>query len=379
MKNALLKFGLVFGLAGLLFGADVSYRYSASAQTKTQAPQTGPAASPTPVPTQAPEPTPEDDDEPIKIETELVNVLFTASDSSRRFVTSLKKEDIRVLEDGKPQEIFTFERQVDLPLSLAVVVDTSISQERTLPEEKEAAKSFLEDVVRPAKDEVAILSFTGDTTLEQGLTGNLQRLRRAVDRVEFVPPSGYTGGGVVTDPSRGTGTPPISGRNQRTAGSTAIWDAIWVTSRDVLGESPERTRRAIILITDGYDTSSSKRIADAVSEAQRNEVLIYCIGIGDDIYGGVLEGPLKKLTESTGGRAYFPRSEADLRNAFTQIQIDLRSQYLVAYEPSNPQKDGTFRKITVEAANPALASQKMKFVHRQGYFAKSESAPAKKK
>ena len=120
-----------------------------------------------------------------------------------------KAEDIRVLEDGQPQEIFTFQQNIDLPLSLAILIDTSASEERTLPDEKIAARAFLENVLRPDKDEAAMLSFTGETTLEQGFSGNLERLRRAIDRVEFIPPSGYIGGGVVVN-----GTPPISGTNQ---------------------------------------------------------------------------------------------------------------------------------------------------------------------
>jgi Ca-activated chloride channel family protein len=346
--------------------------YPAS-QAQTEKSAARPAATPTPSPT--PEVV-DEDDEPLKIEADLVNVLFTAADTNKRFITDLKKEDVRILEDGQPQQIFTFYRQVDLPLSLAILIDTSISQERTLPEEKEAAKAFLNDVVRQGKDEVAILSFTGDTTLEQGLTGNIQRLGRAVDRVEFVPPSGYIGRGVVTGPGGGApGTPPINDRAQQTAGSTAIWDAIWVSSNDVLRTAPQGTRRAIILITDGDDTSSSKKFGDAIDAATRSDALIYCIGIGDDFYRGVMEPTLRKLSDNTGGRAFFPRNELELQHAFTQIQLDLRSQYLLAYEPTNPKKDGTYRKIQIEVTNPTY--KKAKLVHRQGYFAQTEGKTKK--
>jgi len=157
----------------------------------------------------------------IRTETDLTNLLFNAADKSNRFITTLRQEDIRVLEDGQPQDIFTFQQNIDLPLSLAILIDTSASEERTLPDEKEAARAFLENVLRPNKDEAAVVSFTGETTLEQGFSGNIERLRRAIDRVEFVPPSGYVGGGVVVN-----GTPPISGTNQSLAGSTAIWDAV---------------------------------------------------------------------------------------------------------------------------------------------------------
>ena len=311
-----------------------------------------------------PKPTVTDEDEPIKIETEAVNVLFTAQDKNRRLLTNLKPEDVRILENGQPQQISGFSRQVDLPLSLAILIDTSASQERTLPEEKEAAISFLESVVRPDKDEVSVISFTGDSTLEQGMTSNLTRLRRSVERVQFVPPAGYIGGGVV-------GTPPISGSNQAVAGSTAIWDCIWVTSEEVLGPAPDKTRRAIILLTDGYDTFSRKKLDDAARAAQKAEAVIYSVGIGDKFYDGVNKGVLEKISEKTGGRAYFPKDEIELREAFKQIQDEMRSQYLLAYEPSNPAKDGSYRTIEIELVNPQLQKEKIKLTHRQGYFAKT--------
>lgn len=334
--------------------------FAASERIDAQAVPPNPPSKSAPTPT----PTPNPDDEIIKIDTETVNVLFTAQDRNRRLLTSLKREDIKIFEDGKEQEITDFSRQIDLPLSLAILIDTSISQERTLPEEKAAAISFLEAVVRPAKDEVAVISFTGESTLEQGMTNNLTRLRRAIDRVRFIPPSGYIGGGVTG------GTPPISGDNQATQGSTAIWDAIWVTSDEILGPAPERTRRAIILLSDGVNTFGKKKLDEAVNAALRSEAIIFSIGIGDDFYGGVDRVTLNKLSEKTGGRAYFPKDEAELRAAFRQIQDEMRSQYLISYEPTNQNRDGSYRRIEVQIANPQLQKDKVKFTHRQGYFAK---------
>ncbi len=308
------------------------------------------------------------DDEVLRVESDLTNLLFTAIDKNKRFITTLKQGDIRVFEDGAPQEIFTFQRETDRPLSLAILIDTSASQERTLPDEKAAARAFVDAVVREAKDEVAVLSFTGETTLEQGLTGNASRARRAIDRVEFVAPSGYVGGGVAVP-----GTPPISGTNQTLAGSTAIWDAIWVTSREVLSGTSDKTRRAIILLTDGVDTSSQfMKRNDAVDAAVKDDVVIYTIGIGDNYgYDGVEESTLRKLSERTGGRAYFPKDETDLRTAFAQIQQELRSQYLVAYSPTKKIKDGSFRQLKIEVVNPELRKQNLRLTYRQGYFAKS--------
>jgi VWFA-related protein len=307
----------------------------------------------------------------VRVETDLTNILFTAIDKNKRFITEMRKEDVRILEDGVPQEIFTFERQTDRPLSLALLIDTSISEERTLPAEKRAAAAFVDSVVRADKDEVAVISFTGESTLEQGLTGSTQRIRRALERVEFVPPAGYIGGGTVS------GTPPISGTNQSLAGSTAIWDSVWVTSEDVLSQTSDKTRRAIILLTDGQDTSSQKKMAEAVDRAVKNDVVVYCIGIGDAEYGGINEGSLKKVAERTGGRAFFPDDESELRAAFTQIQLELRSQFLVAYSPTNKNRDGSFRKVQIEILNPDLRKQSLRLNYRQGYFARTATASTK--
>jgi Ca-activated chloride channel homolog len=327
-----------------------------------------PTPSPTP-PVNPKEEIPLESDEVVRVETNLTSIFFTAADSSKRFVSNLEKEDVRVLEDGRSQEIFTFQKNLDLPLSIAILIDTSQSEERTLPDEKAAARSFLESVMKPQRDEAAIVSFTGDVTLEQGFTGNLERLRRAIDRVEFVPPSGYIGGGVVVG-----STPPISDQNQMMAGSTALWDAVWASSNELLSDSADNTRRAIILLTDGVDTISQVKMHEAIERAQKADALIYAIGIGDSYQGGVDMGSLKKIAERTGGRAYFPRSESELRSAFDQIQRDLREQYLVAYSPSNKARDGTYRKIQIEIVDPELRKQNLKLNYRPGYFAKTAGA-----
>src|SRR5689334_3980058 len=332
--------------------------------------------SPSPTPRNRDE-LPQDSDEVIKTETNLTNIFFTAADKNKRFISNLKAEDIRVFEDGQQQDIFTFQTNIDLPLSLSILIDCSASEERTLPDEKEAARAFLENILGPSgKDEAAILSFTGETTLEQGFSGNIERLRRAIDRVEFVPPSGYIGGGVVVN-----GTPPISGTNQAIAGSTAIWDAVYATSEELIGTSAEHTRRAIILLTDGDDTSSRLKMDEAITAAQKADAFIYAIGIGDRYTFNVNEGALRKIAEKTGGRAYFPRHERDLRDAFAQIQRDLREQYLVAYSPKNKNRDGSYRKIEIQIVNPDLKQQNLKLNYRTGYFAKTAipETPTKRK
>lgn len=348
----------------LLCGGIASRTLSAKNESNTQGATA--FASPSPTPRNREE-VPQDSDEVIKTETNLTNIFFTAADKNKRFISDLKAEDIRIFEDGRQQEIFTFQQNIDLPLSIAILIDTSISEQYTLPEEKEAARAFLENVLRPQRDEAAIVSFTGETTLEQGFTGSIDRLRRAIDHVEFVPPSGYIGGGVIVN-----GTPPISGTNQSLAGSTAIWDAVWATSEELIVQSAEHSRRAIILLTDGDDTSSRMKMHDAIERAQKADALIYAIGIGDRYQFNVNEGDLRKIAERTGGRAYFPKHERDLRDAFTQIQRDLREQYLVAYSPSNKNRDGSYRKIEIQVINPTLKQQDLKLNYRAGYFAKTD-------
>lgn len=344
------------------------------AQDKTRARRTNetqPSPSPTP---RLKDELPQDSDEVVRVETNLTTIFFTAADKNKRFISTLKKEDLRVLEDGQAQELFTFQQNTDLPLSAAILIDCSASEERTLPDEKAAARSFLEAVLRPGRDEAAIVSFTGEVTLEQGFTGSIERLRRAIDRVDFVPPAGYIGGGIVVG-----GTPPISDTNQALAGSTAIWDAVWATSNELLQDSADNARRAIILLTDGEDTISQVKMNDAIERAQKADALVYTIGIGDSYNFGVNEGALRKIAEQTGGRAYFPRSERELREAFAQIQRDLREQYLVAYSPLNKARDGSYRRIQIEITNPELRKQ-LKLNYRPGYFAKTPAAgsPAKK-
>lgn len=389
LTASLLTWAVVAGHAARVRAAQSSSVTPAPQESATRprrsgddAPAPGASASATPLPqgqTAKPAPakgdeTPVDEDDVLRVETDLTNTLFTAVDKNKRFVTTLKQEDVRVFEDNVEQQVFTFQRETDRPLSLAILIDTSGSQERTLPEEKRAAREFVDAVVRPTKDEVAVISFTGEVVLEQGLTGNTSRVRRAIDKVEFVPPAGYIGGGVVV------GTPPIVDPSQSLAGWTALWDAVWVTSNEILSGTSDKTRRAMILLTDGVDTKSRMKLADAVNSALKSDAIIYAIGIGDDYVDGVDKGSLNKIAERTGGRAYFPRNEEDLRVAFAQIQEELRSQYLLAYSPTNKAKDGSYRQVRIEVVNPELRKQNLRITHRQGYFAQTAAgtvAPAK--
>ena len=141
------------------------------------------------------------------------------------------------------------------------------------------------------------------------------------------------------------------------------------TSREVLANNQGR-RRAIILLTDGRDTNSRATRDEAIDVALANETVIYVIGIGDNRDGGVQTDTLGKVAERTGGRAYFPKKEVDLKAAFASIEQELRAQYLVAYSSTNKTRDGGFRRMTIEITNPELRKEQLKLRYRPGYFAK---------
>ena len=303
------------------------------------------------------------DDDIVRVDTELATVLLTAIDRDRRFVTTLRREDVRVVEDNVPQELSTFERETDLPLTLAVRIDTSRSQERTLPDEKTAARAFIDSVLRPDRDRASVISFTGEAVLQQDMTSDLGKLRGAVEQVKIEFPTG-------SPECEGNVTPERELRCY-----TGVWDAAWVTVNDVLSQTPAQSRRAIILLTDGQDSSSMTKRQEAIDLAVKHNVVIYSIGIGDKEYEGVAHDALRKISEKTGGRAFFPESKPELDAAFAQLQQELRSQYLLAYRPSNTRRDGSFRQVRVEVVNPELRKQKLQLLYRQGYYARSAPRP----
>jgi VWFA-related protein len=310
----------------------------------------------------------EQDPDIIRVDTDLTNLLFTASDKNNRFITTLREEDLRLTEDGVPQTIVTFQRETDRPLAIAFLVDVSASQERTLSQEKAATRAFIETVIKSNKDEAAMIAFTHSSFLEQDLTRDVLSLYRALERVDVAMPSYLGGGPALTGIVSGPGmlAPPREG-------STAIWEAIALTNSRVLaprsgGPAENQRRRAIILLTDGFDTSSRLKRSEAIESSLAAEAVIYAIGIGDGKYSGVDKDALNAVAESTGGRAFFPKKEIDLAKAFGEIEQELRSQYLIAYTSTNKRRDGSYRQMRLEITNPLLQKQKLKLRYRPGYF-----------
>ena len=305
-----------------------------------------------------------DQDDVIRVETDVTNLPFTAMDKERRFITTLRAEDLRVLEDGVPQQLFTFQRETDRPLAIAFLIDVSISQESTLPDEKAAARTFIEKVIESSKDQVAIVPFTGLAYLEQPLTRDLLSVYRVLQRIEPAVPAYFGAGrpltGIPTGP--GLAAPPDEG-------TTAIWDAVALTASNVLANAAGLRRRAIILLTDGLNTSGRLNQKEAINRVLAAEAVVYAIGIGSK-RDGLDRGALRDFAQRTGGRAFFPDKKFDLNAAFAEIERELRTQYLLAYSSSNKKRDGSYRKITIEITNPELKKEKLEIRHRPGYYAK---------
>lgn len=318
------------------------------------------------IPPQTPSPTPSPtpDEEVERIESDATNVLLTATDKKRRFVTTLMADDVRLLEDGVEQRITYFQHETDTPLSIALLVDTSASQEMVIADEREAASAFVRAVLRPGKDTASVLSFTGITRLDQPPTGDAPLLLSAIGglKVEYTEDN------------------PICQNNdlpfeERLRCYTAVFDSVAVSVREALSKTPETTRRAIILLSDGDDTTSKLRLYQAIEFAVRGNTVVYSIGIRDKDFplGSMRKDHLRDLAEQTGGRAFFPKSTQDIATAFSQIEQELRSQYLLSYTSTNRTRDGAYRKVQIEITNPQLRKQKLRLLYRQGYYAKASN------
>lgn len=292
-----------------------------------------------------------------------VALLLTVIDKqSKKFVTTLGKEDVRVVEDGAPQIITDFKQQTDKPLSLIIMLDMSVSQEKIIPVAKQVSREFIDAIISQGRDRVGVVSFMREAKFEQELTLDLKAAHQAIERLEFIPPTGYVSGGMVTS------KPSTDNTDQQFAGSTAIWDTINTVSENIGSQPADNRRRLIVLFTDGQDTSSKLTLERAAKMALKSGVVVYSIGLGDNYYGGINKDVLRKISERTSGRAFFPKKMTDVQGAFAEIEEELRSQYLISYSPSNRKVDDRMRKIKIEIVNPELRKRGLQLSYQQGYF-----------
>jgi Ca-activated chloride channel family protein len=294
--------------------------------------------------------------EPPKIvsTTGLVHLVATVMDRHHNFITDLEQSDFKVSEDGTPQEIRFFGRDTDLPLRIGLLLDTSNSIRPRLEFEQDAAIDFLSSVLRRNKDQAFLMTFDNEPEVIQDYTGDVSELTNAI-------------------------------RKQRAGGGTALNDAIYRASEKLInppsptGQSAE-VRRVLVVISDGDDNLSDHALSEALEGAMRAEVSIYAISTNTDWIA--IDNPdkpskyhldpgdkvLQQFADASGGRVFFPYKVDDLAQSFVDIGTELRSQYFIAYSPTNPLSNGQYRKIEVDAGRKGLIVRTKK-----GYYA---TAPA---
>jgi len=269
----------------------------------------------------------QDSTDPGQIKTITVNVRLpvTVTDKNNRFIVDLKQTDFEIAEDKTPQAIVSFQPQSNLPLDLAVLMDTSTSVRPKLKFEKDAALTFLETMLKSSQDRALFATFDSQVELHQDFINRLDLLTQAINEV-------------------------------KAQGGTKMYDAIYsICEEKMMTRTPGR-RYAMVVITDGADTESERNLKDAIDIAQRSETTVYVIGTESGGFFGAQLGlvdrkedkDLKRLAEETGGRAFFTADMAELGKSFDGIARELRSQYLIAYEPTNANYDGKYRQVEVK-------------------------------
>lgn len=268
-----------------------------------------------------------------------VRLQFTVADEQGRVVNDLTSEEVRVFDDQTPVTHFNeFERDDNRPLQIGLLLDTSDSVRRVLPEEKAAATKFLQRVLRPQTDTAFVMGFGGDVKVWQTPTANSGQLLDAIARLQ--------------EPGWGT----------------RFYDALYsACNSQVMGDSNGKVfHRALVVLSDGDDTQSLRGFRDVIGVAMRGEVQIYALTIRSGKADDRGDLVLRRLTDTTGGRVYVAASSRDLDSAFEQIEQDLRTQYYVSFSPTQPNPG--FHSLRVEIRAP----EKLQVHARLGYYATAE-------
>ena len=279
---------------------------------------------------------------PIRVGVDVVTLSVTATDRSQRYVPDLNREDFVVTENGVPQDL-TFFARAGVPLALALLIDTSASMEQSLAIAQDAAIGFVRQI--GSTDLATIIDFDSNVQTAQGLTSDQQALEAAI-------------------------------RRTAADGSTALYNAVYIALKELAklprDEPRMPRRRAIIVLSDGEDTSSLVSFDELLDLASRSDTVIYTIGLGRPVPATTRtdrdgQFVLRRLAQQTGGRAFFPQHIKDLAAVYSDIRDELSSQYSLAYESSSAQRDGQWRRIAVRVRRPDVGVRT-----RPGYFAPSK-------
>lgn len=304
--------------------------------------------------------------ETLHVTSNLVTEYFTVRDNHNALIPNLTKNDCSVLDDKQPQKVVSFQAEADQPLTLGILIDTSGSQQYVLPLEQQAADQFLSRVLRQ-KDQAFVISFDIGVNLEQDFTSNVHELETAINHVEI-----NTGGGSgqVGVPGIGEGPLPTHGDPK----GTVLYDAVFQTSNQkMVGQIG---RKALILLTDGEDEGSDRKIGQAIAAAQNADAIVYVILIADRAFynqggygipmGYSGDAAMHDLTLPTGGHVInVGHNGKKLQDAFDEIEEELRTQYEAQYIPTTP-LNGSFHPVDVACHDPG--NLKLKVQARKGYF-----------
>ena len=271
--------------------------------------------------------------EPFRVDVDAVNILITVTDrTTGEFIRNIPRSSFKIYEDGEEQEITNFSQQTDMPLTIALCIDTSSSVKMKLEFEKEAALDFLYTIIQP-RDKALLAEFDTGVTLLHDFTTNPNDLALEINRL-------------------------------KAGGGTSLYDCLYVISEQKL--LYEEGRRTMVILTDGSDLSSKHTPDEALASVLKAEASIYAIsttslGTDQDWQG---DNTLKNITNETGGRVFFPYNNGELIKSLKEVENELRNQYSLTYVPSNLKKDGTQRRIEleVEVDNATLR-------YRKGYYA----------
>jgi VWFA-related protein len=334
-----------------LFGIALAAAFSCaavSAQQPAQQPATppAPATPPSTAPAQAPaapqagtqpgQAQPDDTQTVVHLGVNEVNLIFTVTDKHGHYIPNLQQSDFALLDDQKaPAKVNSFHQQINLPLRVGIVIDASTSIRSRFQFEQQSATEFLLDIHKAKSDRAFVMGFDVTPTVTQDWTNNIDALETGVNRL-------------------------------RPGGGTALFDAVYTACRDKLlsERGPEPVRKAIVLISDGDDNQSRVHPDEVIKECERAETIIYAISTNWTPSRGKGDQVLTLMSESTGGRVFFPPSVEEMSNSFKEIEEELRSQYALTYTPADFKYDGAFRSIYLYCNDRRYQARAKK-----GYFA----------
>lgn len=291
----------------------------------------------------------------IKVDVDIVNILFTVRQKHGGLVGNLEKSDFTLFEDGKQQEVKYFTRQTDLPLTIGLLIDVSASQGNLIGVEQSAASQFFSSVLRP-KDLAFLISFGAEAELLQDYTGSPRLLRDGLQGLKVNSSTGGLHPGPVPTVYQPRGT--------------ILYDAVYLAASEQL--KGQVGRKVLVLITDGEDQGSRYKIQQAIEAAQKADAIIYGIyyvdrgfySRGGISFGGVSDASLRRMAEDTGGHVFSVDRKYSLQDIFRELQEEMRSQYAIGYTPTNGTKNGSFRKVEIRTGD-----KDRKVQARKGYFA----------